>query len=33
VAGEFEVKGEEDGLHVGQDGGKCEEPHFDEVRN
>ena len=33
IAGKFEVKREEDGLHVGQDGGECEKPHFDKMRD
>jgi hypothetical protein len=33
MAGEFEIQGEKDGLHVRQDGGECEEPHLDQVRD
>lgn len=33
MAGELEIEGEEYSLHVRKDGGECEEPHLDEVRD
>jgi hypothetical protein len=33
VTGKFEIEGKKDCLHVGEDGGECEKPHFDEMGN
>ena len=32
MTGKLEVEREENGLHIRQDRGKCEQPHFYEVR-